>query len=82
MGKPTPGFDVCVVDDHGTVLGPRQEGHVAVRVAPERPVGLFREYWRDPEATAGASVATGTTPGTAPRWTRTATSGSWGAPTT
>jgi acyl-coenzyme A synthetase/AMP-(fatty) acid ligase len=27
---------------------------VAVRVAPERPVGLFREYWRDPEATAGA----------------------------
>jgi acyl-coenzyme A synthetase/AMP-(fatty) acid ligase len=54
MGKPTPGFDVCVVDDDGNVLGPRQEGHVAVRVKPERPVGLFREYWRDPEATAGA----------------------------
>jgi acyl-coenzyme A synthetase/AMP-(fatty) acid ligase len=54
MGKPAPGFDVCVVDDDGNVLGPRQEGHVAVRVEPERPVGLFREYWRDPEATAGA----------------------------
>ncbi len=54
MGKPAPGFDVCVVDDDGDVLGPRQEGHVAVRVKPERPVGLFREYWRDPEATAGA----------------------------
>jgi acyl-coenzyme A synthetase/AMP-(fatty) acid ligase len=27
---------------------------VAVRVKPERPVGLFREYWRDPEATEGA----------------------------
>jgi acyl-coenzyme A synthetase/AMP-(fatty) acid ligase len=54
MGKPTPGFDVCVVDDDGKVLGPREEGHVAVRVKPERPVGLFREYWRDPEATAGA----------------------------
>jgi acyl-coenzyme A synthetase/AMP-(fatty) acid ligase len=54
MGKPAPGFDVCVVDDDGNVLGPRQEGHVAVRVKPERPVGLFREYWRDPEATAGA----------------------------
>jgi len=54
MGKPTPGFDVCVVDDDGQVLGPRQEGHVAVRVVPERPVGLFREDWRDPEATAGA----------------------------
>jgi acyl-coenzyme A synthetase/AMP-(fatty) acid ligase len=54
MGKPTPGFDVCVVDDGGNVLAPGEEGHVAVRVSPERPVGLFREYWRDPEATAGA----------------------------
>jgi acyl-coenzyme A synthetase/AMP-(fatty) acid ligase len=54
MGKPTPGFDVCVVDEDGRVLGPRDEGHVAVRVRPERPVGLFREYWKDPEATAGA----------------------------
>jgi acyl-coenzyme A synthetase/AMP-(fatty) acid ligase len=54
MGKPTPGFDVCVVDDEGKVLGAGEEGHVAVRVAPERPVGLFAEYWRDPEATAGA----------------------------
>jgi acyl-coenzyme A synthetase/AMP-(fatty) acid ligase len=54
MGKPTPGFDVCVVDDDGKVLEAGEEGHVAVRVAPERPVGLFREYWRDPEATAGA----------------------------
>jgi acetyl-CoA synthetase/medium-chain acyl-CoA synthetase len=43
-----------VVDDDGKVLGPREEGHVAVRVKPERPVGLFREYWRDPEATKGA----------------------------
>jgi acyl-coenzyme A synthetase/AMP-(fatty) acid ligase len=54
MGKPTPGFDVCVVDDNGKVLQAGEEGHVAVRVKPERPVGLFREYWRDPEATAGA----------------------------
>jgi acyl-coenzyme A synthetase/AMP-(fatty) acid ligase len=54
MGKPTPGFDVCVVDDDGKVLDPGDEGHVAVRVSPDRPVGLFREYWRDPEATAGA----------------------------
>jgi acyl-coenzyme A synthetase/AMP-(fatty) acid ligase len=54
MGKPTPGFDVVVVDDHGKQLGPGEEGHVAVRVRPERPVGLFAEYWRDPEATAAA----------------------------
>jgi acyl-coenzyme A synthetase/AMP-(fatty) acid ligase len=54
MGKPTPGFDVCVVDEDGKVLGAGEEGHVAVRVRPERPVGLFREYWKDPEATADA----------------------------
>ena len=54
MGKPTPGFDVVVIDDQDRVLGPGQEGHVAVRVRPERPVGMFTGYWRDPAATAAA----------------------------
>ena len=54
MGKPTPGFDVVVIDDDARVLGPGQEGHVAVRVRPERPVGMFSGYWRDSEATAAA----------------------------
>jgi acyl-coenzyme A synthetase/AMP-(fatty) acid ligase len=54
MGKPVPGFDVVVIDDDGQVLGPGQEGHLAVRVKPERPVGMFTGYWRDPEATAAA----------------------------
>lgn len=54
MGRPVPGFDVDVVDDEGTVLGVGEEGNIAVRLEPERPVGLMREYWRDPEATAAA----------------------------
>ena len=54
MGKPTPGFDVHVVDGDGNMLAPGEEGHVAVRIAPRRPVGLFKEYWRDPDATANA----------------------------
>ena len=65
MGKPTPGFDVRVVDDEGAPLGPGETGHIGVRVAPERPVGLFREYWRDEEATRnsvrGAFYDTGDT---------------------
>jgi acyl-coenzyme A synthetase/AMP-(fatty) acid ligase len=52
MGRPAPGFDVRIVDDEGTELSPGEEGHIAVRVEPQRPVGLFREYWRDPERTA------------------------------
>ena len=54
MGKPTPGFDVQVVDDEGQPCEYGGEGHIAIRTRPERPIGLFREYWRDPEATTNA----------------------------
>lgn len=54
MGKPTPGFDVAVIDEDGSALGAGETGHIAVRVKPERPVGLFKEYRRDPDATAGS----------------------------
>ncbi|MDF1556230.1 MAG: AMP-binding protein [Deferrisomatales bacterium] len=52
MGKPTPGFHIDVVDDDGNPLPVGEEGHIAVKVKPEFPVGLFREYWRNEEATA------------------------------
>jgi medium-chain acyl-CoA synthetase len=32
----------------------RDEGDIAIRIKPERPVGLFREYWNDADATSGA----------------------------
>jgi acyl-coenzyme A synthetase/AMP-(fatty) acid ligase len=54
LGKPTPGFEVAVVDEGGNPLPPGSEGQIAVKVAPTRPVGLFVEYWRDPAATAAA----------------------------
>jgi acetyl-CoA synthetase/medium-chain acyl-CoA synthetase len=50
MGKPAPGFELGIIDDDGAELGPNQEGDVAVRVKPVRPLGLFQEYWRNPEA--------------------------------
>ncbi len=52
MGKPSPTVDVAVIDDDGNKLPHDGEGDIAVRVRPERPVGLFKEYWRNPEATA------------------------------
>ena len=52
MGKPTPTFDVDIVDDDGNRLGVGEEGHIAVRTDPERPIGLMKEYWKDEEATA------------------------------
>ncbi len=55
MGKPLPGFDVAIIDaKRGTILPPGQEGDIAIRVKPQRPVGLFQEYWRNPEETSGA----------------------------
>jgi acyl-coenzyme A synthetase/AMP-(fatty) acid ligase len=52
MGKPSPGFSVGVVDDNGREVPPGTEGEIAVKVTPMRPVGLFKEYWHNPEATS------------------------------
>ena len=51
MGKPSPTVEVAVIDDDGKPLPYDSEGDIAVRVEPQRPVGLFQEYWRNPEAT-------------------------------
>ena len=50
MGKPAPGFTIAVVDEQGIEAPAGVEGQIAVKVKPERPVGLFREYWKDQEA--------------------------------
>ena len=52
MGKPTPGFEVAVLDPDLKELPPGKEGELAVRVKPRRPLGLFREYWRNPTENA------------------------------
>ena len=52
MGQPTPGFEVAVLDPDLNELPAGQEGELAVRVKPRRPLGLFREYWRNPAENA------------------------------
>jgi len=52
MGRPAPGHELAIIDDEGQERPRGTEGDLAVRVVPERPVGMFREYWRSPEATA------------------------------
>ncbi|MGH2495737.1 MAG: AMP-binding protein [Ktedonobacteraceae bacterium] len=51
MGKPSPGFDVSVIDHDGSELPAGKEGDIAVRVKPDRPTWMFKEYWRNPDAT-------------------------------
>ncbi len=52
MGKPSPGFDLQVIDENLNIAPPDKEGDIAIRVKPNRPVGLFKEYWKEPERTA------------------------------
>lgn len=52
MGKPSPGFDLAVIGHDGQPKPPNEEGDIAIRVKPERPVGLFKAYRKAPEATA------------------------------
>jgi acyl-coenzyme A synthetase/AMP-(fatty) acid ligase len=56
MGKPTPGFEVAVVDEAGRPLPPGREGDIAVKVRPSAPPGMFEGYYGDPEATAQRMV--------------------------
>jgi acetyl-CoA synthetase/medium-chain acyl-CoA synthetase len=53
MGRATPGFELAVLDERLREAPDGEEGELAVRVAPRRPVGLFREYWRNPAENAG-----------------------------
>lgn len=52
MGRPMPGYTVEVLDERGQRAADDTVGNIAVAYEPDRPVGLFDEYYRDPEATA------------------------------
>lgn len=54
IGFPTPGHTVAVVDEEGKEVPPLTEGYVALKVRPERPPGLMKEYWKNPEAMSKA----------------------------
>ncbi|XP_019397747.1 PREDICTED: acyl-coenzyme A synthetase ACSM4, mitochondrial-like isoform X5 [Crocodylus porosus] len=54
MGKAAPPFDVQIIDENAHVLPPGQEGEIAIRIKPTRPLGLFSKYIDNPEKTAAA----------------------------
>jgi acyl-coenzyme A synthetase/AMP-(fatty) acid ligase len=54
MGKPVPGFDVLIVDERGAEQPCGNEGHIALRVKPNRPVGFFQGYLSAEETMAAS----------------------------
>lgn len=47
MGKPTPGYDVDIVDENGKSCEVGEEGQIIIRTDKKVPVGIFGGYYRD-----------------------------------
>ena len=55
LGRPGPGMELRIVGDDGADVAPGQPGELLVRAAgPDPRAGFFREYYKDPAATAEA----------------------------
>ncbi|XP_024060475.1 acyl-coenzyme A synthetase ACSM4, mitochondrial-like isoform X2 [Terrapene carolina triunguis] len=54
MGKAVPLYDVQIIDENANVLLSGQEGEIAIRIKPKRPLGLFSKYIDNPEKTASS----------------------------
>ncbi|MGA2162494.1 MAG: AMP-binding protein [Methanoregula sp.] len=48
MGKPAPGWVIELHDENGKPVGVHEEGRIAIKVEP-KPVGMFLEYFDNPE---------------------------------
>jgi len=51
MGKPSPGYDIIIVDEHGNPCEVGEVGEIVVRTDKGYPVGMFDGYYRDEELT-------------------------------
>jgi acetyl-CoA synthetase len=52
MGKPSPGYEIEIIDEHGVRCEVGEVGEIVIRTERQKPVGLFKGYYRDPEKTA------------------------------
>ena len=51
MGKPSPGYDIDIVDESGNSCEIGYEGEIVIYTGKRKPVGMFRGYYRDDELT-------------------------------
>lgn len=54
MGVPNPQYDVDLLKEDGTRAGVNEHGQIVIRTDKGKPLGLFKEYYRDPELTKQA----------------------------
>lgn len=54
MGKPNPQYHIDIVNDKGESVKTGETGEIVLRTDKGHPVGMFIEYYRDPEKTKEA----------------------------
>ncbi len=54
MGKPTPLYDIELIDKEGKEADTGEPGEIVVRTSEKVPCGLFKGYFNDEEATEAA----------------------------
>jgi acetyl-CoA synthetase len=55
VGKAVPGWDVAVLNEEDEICPAGEEGEICVRIAVNKPCGLFTGYLEEPERTAEAT---------------------------
>ena len=51
MGLPNPQYDVDLIDAEGRSVEAGEQGQIVIRTDKKKPLGLFKEYYRDAERT-------------------------------
>lgn len=51
MGKPSPAYNIDIVDERGNAVGVGIPGEIVVRVDNIKPTGMFLEYYKDEHMT-------------------------------
>ena len=51
MGLPNPQYDVDLIDAEGRSVEAGEQGEIVIRTNKGKPLGLFKEYYRDPART-------------------------------
>lgn len=52
MGKASPLYKVMIMKPDGTIAAPNETGEIVFDISEGEPLGLFMEYYKDPERTA------------------------------
>jgi acetyl-CoA synthetase len=57
MGMPNPQYDIDLIKADGTKCEDGENGEIVIHTRDRKPLGLFKEYYRDEELTRKASKA-------------------------